>query len=67
MKKSIKDEKPPWQTQYCMEVFSFIFDKSVQERLGVLAATCAARKRLPLRMSAIRRRLLFFIARLYSR
>jgi hypothetical protein len=55
MKKSIKDEKPPWQTQYCMEVFSFIFDKSVQERLGVLAATCAARKRLPLRMSAIRR------------
>ena len=33
-----------------------------QERLGVLAATCAARKRLPLRTSAIRRRLLFFIA-----
>ena len=28
-----------------------------QERLGVLDATCAARKRLPLRTSAIRRRL----------
>ncbi len=27
-----------------------------QERLGVLAATCAARQRLPLRTSAIRRR-----------
>ena len=28
----------------------------VQERLGVLDATCAARKRLPLRTSVIRRR-----------
>ena len=27
----------------------------IQDRLGVLAATCAARKRLPLRTSAIRR------------
>ena len=27
----------------------------IQERLGVLAATCAARKRLPLRTSAIHR------------
>jgi len=44
-----------------------VTDNFFQERLGVLAATCAARKRLPLRMSAIRRRLLFFIARLYSR
>ena len=43
------------------------FKNAFQERLGVLAATCAARKRLPLRTSAIRRRLLFFIVRLYSR
>ena len=42
-------------------------DSVIQERLGVLAATCAARKRLPLRTAAIRRRLLFFIVRLYSR
>ena len=42
-------------------------DWYIQERLGVLAATCAARQCLPLRTSTICRRLLFFIARLYSR
>ena len=49
-----------------LSLFAFV-SSYIQERLGVLAATCAARQRLPLRTSAIRQRLLFFIARLYSR
>ena len=38
--------------------------KLLQERLGVLAATCAARQRLPLRTSAIRTALLYIITQL---
>jgi len=42
----------PFLFQSCKQSVLSLY---VQERLGVLAATCAARKRLPLRMSAIRR------------